>query len=110
MGVRAQLPARVTPFVGVGVLAGVPRTVTIADQDGLDNDDDDAIDERGETKSEFDEVLFGGYPEVGLHAWLNGQWRVSGFGRYLVTDRGRNEDDWLIGGQLTYFPPRAKFQ
>lgn len=109
LGVRAQLPARVTPFVGAGVLAGVSRTLKSADQDGLDNDDDERIDELGETKSEFDEALLACYPEVGLHAWLNGQWRVSGFGRYLVTDRGRDQDDWLIGGQLTYFPPRPNF-
>ena len=109
-GLRAQLPARVTPFVGAGVLAGASRTVKVADQDGLDNDDDDAIDELGETKGDFDDGLFAVYPEIGMHTWLNGKWRVSGFGRYLVTDGGREDDTWLIGGQLTYFPPRPNFR
>jgi hypothetical protein len=109
VGLRAQLPARVTPFVGVGATAGASNTVKLADDDGQDNDDDDLIDERGETTSDIDKAFIGAYPEVGMHAWLNGKWRLSGYGRYLLTSLGRDQDDWLIGGQLTYFPQRPHF-
>ena len=109
VGLRAQLPARVTPFVGLGTTVAASRAVELADFDGRDNDDDDFIDERGETTSSIDKVLVGAYPEVGIHAWLNGNWRVSGYGRYLVTSLGRDNDDWLIGGQLTFFPQRPWF-
>ena len=106
--VRAQLPTRIAPFVGVGAIAGVSRTVS--DQpDGLDNDDDLLTDEPGELASSVDHVLGAVYPEAGVHTWLNGRWRVSAFGRYMVTTLGRDHDDWLIGGQLTYFPSRPRF-
>ncbi|MDX1925083.1 MAG: hypothetical protein SFV81_01115, partial [Pirellulaceae bacterium] len=45
VGLRAQLPARITPFVGLGATAAASRTVELADDDGRDNDDDDLIDE-----------------------------------------------------------------
>lgn len=71
--------------------------------DGLDNDDDGWIDEYGEKEWDFDNWLVAVYPEVGTHVWLNGSWRLTAYGRYLVTTEGRVHDDWLLGGQLTVF-------
>lgn len=101
-GLRAQLPARVSPFVGVGAMLGASRTEYLADNDGADNDEDGRYDEPGETSSGIDRVLAVVYPEVGLHAWLNGNWRMTGYGRYLVGEFGPDESDWLVGGQLIY--------
>jgi hypothetical protein len=106
--VRVQLPTRITPFAGVGTILGLSRTVT-DDPDGIDNDDDTLVDEEGELASSIDHILGAVYPEVGLHTWLNGNWRVSAFGRYMITTMGRDHDDWLIGGQLTFFPRRPDF-
>jgi hypothetical protein len=102
-GVRAQLPSRLAPFVGFGAMLGFSKTETLADGDGADNDDDDLYDEPGETKSEIDEVLAAVYPEIGLHAWLNSNWRFTAYGRYMLGKFGNDSEDWLVGGQLTYF-------
>jgi hypothetical protein len=101
-GVRAQLPTRVTPFIGAGAMFGVSKTEIPADKDGADNDDDDLYDEPGETKSGIDDVLAVVYPELGVHAWLNSHWRLTGYGRYMLDYPGDETDGWLIGGQLTY--------
>ncbi len=106
VGVRAQLPTRITPFVGAGALLGVSRTVYDASNDNADNDDDGMTDEWGEKTSGIDDALVAVYPEMGAHAWLNGKWRATAFGRYLVTDNGREHDDWMLGGQVAYFPRR----
>ena len=106
-GVRAQFPSRITPFVGVGSTIGASRTVR-SSPDGLDNDDDGRIDEPGESYSEIDDFLIAVYPEVGVHAWLNGRWRATVSARYFETNLSRQYDDWMLGGQLTYFPQRTR--
>jgi hypothetical protein len=106
-GVRAQLPSRITPFVGAGAFLGASRTVSNA-PDGTDNDDDGLIDEPGEEWSNVDKLLVAIYPEVGVHAWLNGCWRATVSGRYMNTSLNSSHDDWMLGGQLTYFPTRIQ--
>ncbi len=103
VGGRLQAPSRIAPFVGIGSFQGFSRGVRLADEDGLDNDDDERIDEKGEKEGYIDGFLSAVYPEVGVHTWLNGNWRVTAYGRYLVTSRGRNYDDWLLGLQVTGF-------
>ncbi len=102
-GVRIQTPTRVAPFVGIGIFNGYSRGRELADNDFRDNDDDGFIDEPGEEKTGIDDWLSAVYPEVGMHAWLNGSMRLTAFGRYFVTTEGRARDDWLIGGQVAIF-------
>ncbi|MCU0708052.1 MAG: hypothetical protein MUF23_07155 [Pirellula sp.] len=104
-GLRAQLPSRIAPFVGVGGFAGASRTVRDT-PDGIDNDDDDVIDEPDEKRSDVDDLLVAIYPELGVHAWINGQWRATVGARYFNTSLSSDYDDWMIGGQLTFFPKR----
>ncbi len=99
-GLRLQSPTRLAPFVGVGAFAGFAQEVVPATDDGIDNDDDGFIDERGEDRERFSGALAALYPEVGTHFWWTPNLRLSGYGRYMVTSEGRAEDDWLIGGQL----------
>jgi hypothetical protein len=103
VGARLQTPSRIAPFVGVGTFQGFSRGVEIADDDGLDNDGDDRIDEKGEQNGTIDGFLSSIYPEVGVHTWIDGRWRVTTFGRYLITSWGRSQDDWMVGLQLTAF-------
>ena len=103
LGLRLQTPTRIAPFVGVGTFQGGSRGVRIADHDGQDNDDDGWIDEYGEKESRIDSWLASVYPELGTHFWINGSWRLTGYGRYLITSEGRRHDDWLIGLQLSCF-------
>jgi len=103
LGVRIQAPSRIAPFVGIGTFHGASRKVEDATNDWLDNDDDGFIDESGETKKSFDGWLSSIYPEVGTHIWVNGNWRLTGYGRYLITTEGRQHDDWLFGLQLSFF-------
>ncbi|MCB9938417.1 MAG: hypothetical protein H6823_09250 [Planctomycetaceae bacterium] len=102
-GFRLQTPTRIAPFVGLGMFHGASRTVELADWDGLDNDNDGLTDERGEEKSGVDGWLSAVYPEVGTHLWVNGNWRLTAYGRYFVTTEGRSRDDWLVGLQLAAF-------
>lgn len=102
-GLRFQLPTRLTPFVGVGSFHGLSTTYADSTDDGLDNDDDGAIDEVGELDIEFDGWLSAVYPEVGVHFWATGHGRLTGFARYLITTDGRDTDDWLAGVQFTAF-------
>jgi len=101
-GLRLQTPTRIAPFVGMGMFLGASRRIELADSDGLNNDDDFFTDEPGE-EAEVDDWLGAVYPEVGVHFWLNGRWRLTAYGRYFVTTAGRAHDDWLVGGQLTVF-------
>ncbi len=102
-GLRLQTPTRIAPFVGVGMFHGISQGVELADSDGLDNDDDFFIDEPGEEETGIDDWLSVVYPEVGIHFWLSGRWRLTAYGRYFVTTEGRAHDDWLVGSQLTVF-------
>ncbi len=103
LGARLQTPSRIAPFAGVGLFLGAWPHKELADMDNIDNDDDGWIDEWGEKDWEFDHWLAAAYPEIGIHAWLNGSWRLTAYGRYFVTTEGRAHDDWLIGGQITAF-------
>ncbi len=103
IGARLQTPTRIAPFVGIGTFQGFSRGIRLADEDGLDNDDDGRWDEKGETDGYLDGFLSVVYPEVGVHMWLDGNWRITTYGRYLVTSRGRDDDDWLLGLQVTAF-------
>ena len=56
LGIRAQSPTRLAPFVGVGIggFQGVIDDSELADNDGIDNDDDGFIDEQGEEETSAD--------------------------------------------------------
>lgn len=96
---RLVLPARVSPFVGVGAYAGVNWFDESAEDDGIDNDDDLFIDEPGEKKDSVNGFL-AVYPEVGAHLWANGTWRLTGSARYYVNSEGRDADFWYFGLSL----------
>ncbi|MCA9268315.1 MAG: hypothetical protein KDA41_07580 [Planctomycetales bacterium] len=99
LGVRAQSPTRVAPFVGGGVFAGASSYYEPADSDGVDNDDDFFIDEPGEER-ETNDYFAAVYPEVGVHAWLTSNWRATASASYLVTTEGRDHDFWYVGVYL----------
>ncbi len=103
VGARLQSPTRLAPFAGVGMYNGFSRGEIDSDQDGLDNDDDGAIDEKGEKNSIVDGYVVAVYPEFGAHFWLNGSGRITMYTRYFVTSEGRSQDQWLLGGQATIF-------
>ena len=103
LGFRLQTPTRIAPFVGIGTFHGASRGEELAHWDGMDNDDDGLIDEFGEKKSTIDGWMSAIYPEVGAHVWIDGNFRLTTFGRYMVTSFGRDHDDWLLGLQLTCF-------
>lgn len=95
-GVRFQTPTRIAPFAGAGGFLGGNRFSSPAENDLRDNDDDGAIDELGERRTRY-KAFAAVYPEVGIHAWLNGKTRLTANARYYVTEEGRNDDFWYIG-------------
>ncbi len=102
-GVRVQTPTRLAPFAGLGLFAGYAKEVVPADDDWIDNDDDGFVDEWGEDRERFSDFLASVYPETGVHFWWTPNIRLSGFGRYMITTEGRDDDDWLIGGGIALF-------
>ncbi|MGB1928967.1 MAG: hypothetical protein ACPHO8_06640 [Mariniblastus sp.] len=103
-GVRLQTPTRLAPFVGIGGFGGI-RTVDAVTL-GLEawnesNNPLDLLDEELPTESVNGLATF--YPEVGAHFWIDGNIRLSGFGRYTITSEGRDYDGWMVGGQVTLF-------
>lgn len=102
-GIRLQAPTRVAPFVGLGTFHGFAWESVSAEDDFQDNDDDGAIDEFGEEKERFSGWISSIYPEVGVHAWLSADVRLSVQGRYLITTEGRDADDWWYGGSIAVF-------
>lgn len=96
LGARVQAPSRLAPFAGVGTFIGGNGRQVGARDDNIDNDDDGAIDERGETKTRG-EFLASVYPELGVHYWLTSDLRMTGSAQYHVTTDGRDSDFWFIG-------------
>ena len=103
VGLRFQTPTRLAPFAGAGLFAGYADEVVPAANDGIDNDDDGFTDERGEDRERFKGALAAVYPETGLHFWWTPRLRLTGYGRYMITTEGRDDDDWMIGGGLALF-------
>jgi hypothetical protein len=100
-GLRLQAPSRIAPFVGVGAFAGLNWEEVDARNDRRDNDDDGAIDELGETKTNYD-GLVAVYPEVGIHYWLGTNARLTASASYWVTTAGRDDDFWFIGAGISF--------
>jgi len=101
LGVRTQSPSRLAPFAGVGTYVGANSRQVSARDDGIDNDDDGSIDERGETKSDPN-FLASVYPELGAHFWLNSSTRLTASAQYHLTTEGRDSDFWFIGFSLSF--------
>lgn len=99
IGARLQTPTRLAPFVGVGAAFGVG--VFDALDIALRDDSSDEFSSQGSTSEPV--AIF--YPETGVHFWLNGNVRVSAFGRHNFTasSLGENLEGWLVGGQVAYF-------
>ncbi len=95
-GVRANAPGIVSPFIGSGLFIGSWTSSELADNDGIDNDDDNMVDEYGEEEEVRDDLL-ALYPELGVNLWLADTVRISGSYRYYVTSRGRDSDSSLYG-------------
>jgi len=101
VGVRIQTPTRVAPFAGVGGFLGINRFYENAENDGIDNDDNGFVDEPGEDEDGY-KAFAAVYPEVGIHAWLNGTTRLTLSSRYYVTEEGRADDFWYTGISLSW--------
>lgn len=85
-GLRMELPSRLSPFVGTGIYGGYSEETVIADC--------------GCEEEEIDGYFGAIYPEVGLHFWLNGHWRLTTSAAYYFNTDGRDQDFWLFGVSL----------
>lgn len=101
LGARVQSPSRLAPFAGVGTFIGGNSRQVGARNDRIDNDNDGAIDERGETRADR-EFMASVYPELGVHYWLNSKLRMTGSAQYHVTTDGRDSDFWFVGVSFSW--------
>ena len=93
LGVRASVPGRVSPYVGVGVFGGYSKTRELAPRyDRIDNDNDGFVDEFGETRSVFSSSIATFYPEAGVHVGIGDSFRLSVNASYHYTIWGRDSD------------------
>ena len=100
-GLRGELPGRIAPFIGAGMFLGSWTDYELADSDGIDNDDDNIVDEPGE-EAEFTDYLSAVYPELGIHIWLTESVRISASTRYYITTKGRDSDRRMTGIGLAF--------
>ena len=96
LGVRAQTPTRLAPFVGIGGYLGWSGFED-ASMDNLDNDDDGFIDESGERELDF---VVAAVPEVGIHYWITSRLRLTGSADYRFASDGRDADAMYYGVSL----------
>jgi hypothetical protein len=104
-GLRTQLPSRLAPFTGAGVLAATGKRSLESDR--LDNDHDLLIDESDEEEIES---YFAVFPEAGVHFWLTPYWRLTAAASYHVTSSGRDDDQWLFGIGLSLLNPEPPYK
>ena len=95
LGIRFSTDSRISPFIGMGVFGGYSKEEVKAEHDRIDNDEDEFIDEPGETKEVIKDVIGSIYPEIGLHVWCNDRTRLTVTGKYYITTEGREYDFWL---------------
>ncbi len=95
-GVRANAPGVLSPYIGSGLFLGSWTSSELADNDGIDNDNDNMVDEYGEEEEVRDDLV-AIYPELGVNLWLADTVRISAGYRYYVTSRGRDSDRSLYG-------------
>ena len=91
-GVRVQVPARVAPFVGLGVYGGKTPKIFEDGPNYIDDDSDEQIDEADELGSD---VVLATYPEAGVHFWLTPEWRLTGSTSYLVALSDDLDGFWM---------------
>jgi hypothetical protein len=116
LGLRAQSPSRVAPFVGVGGTAApswehwttfIGTALLYSLLGNNDNDDFDQFGNEEEDEDEEEEYEpFGNwfaafYPEAGVHVWLNHKIRLTGSARYYFADGG--DQFWYGGLTLSLF-------
>lgn len=85
VGVRAQAPSRLAPFVGAGVYTDI--------SDAIFGGDDCDCDSSPRYRDNFAAV----YPEVGVHYWLDGSTRMTLSAGYYFNSNGRDQDFWMFG-------------
>jgi hypothetical protein len=95
---RTQLPSRLAPFTGAGVLAATGKRSL--EHDRLDNDSDE----------EEIESYLAVFPEAGVHLWLTPYWRLTASASYHVTSSGREDDQWLFGIGLSLLDPTPPYK
>ena len=102
VGVRLQSPTRLAPFVGVGSAVGLGVVdVAVAEiQSALGADSEDIDDTLSESA-----MVGVVYPEIGVHYWLNGRFRVSALARhnFSYSSHAESLEGWLVGAQIGFF-------
>ena len=96
-GVRFHLPVRFTPFVGAGVYGATGVFGKPAEDDNVDNDNDDSVDEVGETSRSLYAAV---YPEIGVSWWLTSRSRVTLSAQHHFSTAGRDYDYTFFGVTL----------
>ena len=96
LGTRFSLmKGAISPFVGVGVSTGYSEEKVSANEDGIDNDSDGFIDEKGEKEEKVDKIIATCYPEIGTYLWTSESVKLTLSVRYQVTTEGREQDFWM---------------
>ena len=93
----------ISPFVGVGVSTGYSEEKVSATEDGIDNDGDDFIDEKGEKKEKVDKIIATCYPEIGTYLWTSESLKLTISVRYQVTTEGREQDFWMYTMSIFFY-------
>ena len=99
VGLRAQSPACLAPFAGIGTFSGGNTKRMRVTGAGIDNDS--SVDEMGKRK---DDLNFAAsiYAEVGVHFCINCSTRLTASAQYHVTTEERDADFRFFGFSLSF--------
>lgn len=95
LGLRLHAGAPISPFIGVGLFAGSSEQEVPAENDGIDNNNDGFIDERGETETVVKDVMAAFYPEAGVQIWFTRDIGLAFSAKYHMTTEGSEYRYWI---------------
>jgi hypothetical protein len=84
------------PHVGLGALVAFSTETYSAEEDDLDNDDDGAVDEDGETETDISDLFLALTPEAGLTLNLGRRTSLTTSLRYQLRSSGVDDSPWVL--------------
>lgn len=84
------------PHVGLGALVAFSTETYAAEEDDVDNDDDGAVDEDGETETDISDLFVAVTPEAGLTLNLGRQASLTTSLRYQLRSSGVDDSPWVL--------------
>jgi hypothetical protein len=111
IGTRIKYSSFITPFLGAGIFSGYSFENKNAENDGIDNDNDNIVDEENEKKEVSDDVIFCFYPEAGFYFQFQNNSKIYFSAKYMISTEKEADNFYLftIGFSFSYEEETVNF-